>query len=144
MTLKSKVTVKIYGDDDWAMISGTSFKAALTIDYKVLCEMFGPPLPGDGHKVQAQWILTVLDEEDLDNEPRVVTVYDWKMGVDYCGPYEGVGAEYVTTWHVGAHTHAAAMSLCAYIEDWQEHKMEEDWDKFMAAQGDHWMEQHLN
>jgi len=72
----------------------TSLSGYVDATYAQLVELFGEPLPGDEYKVDAEW---VLKDEYTD---QVVTVYNYKNGVNYNGA-AGTPVEDITEWHVG-------------------------------------------
>ena len=61
--------------------------------YDELVTIFGPPMPGDGSKVDAEWRLKFADD-------TVVTIYNWKNGRAYLGP-KGVPKELIGVWNIG-------------------------------------------
>lgn len=66
-------------------LSGTSLQGFITCSYDTLCEVFGHPHGGDGHKTQAEWAVKTDDG-------TVFAIYDWKESQPV---YE------VTEWNVG-------------------------------------------
>jgi hypothetical protein len=98
--------------DYCAAMSGTSFQGQINIRYGDLVRLFGKPLPGDEYKTQAEWILRFHDYND--DRYIDVTIYDWKVGVPYCGEEHGIPATAVTTWHVGGRSKDALYVL----QDW--------------------------
>lgn len=71
---------------------GTSLSAYLTIDYAVLCELFGKPvIQTDGYKTDAEWHVSI--------NQHFVTIYNYKNGPAY-GVDQPV--EQIDHWHVGS------------------------------------------
>ena len=64
---------------------GTSLQGFITCSYDTLCEVFGEPIGGDGHKTRAEW-------EGKTSDGTVFTIYDWKES-------QPIGD--VTNWHIG-------------------------------------------
>ena len=74
---------------DFSLTNGTSKRGVVLATYDELVNAFGKPLPGDGEKTQAEWVLVFTDEDDRDS---VVTIYDWRQDTP---PQE------VKVWNVG-------------------------------------------
>lgn len=74
-------------------VTGTHLQGEMDISYKELCEKLGPPSSnGDGHKVDAEWILKFGDG-------TIATVYNYKSGPNY---NQGAGSvEGIRDWHIG-------------------------------------------
>jgi hypothetical protein len=66
-------------------INGTYLQGHITCSYNTLCEVFGDPTSGDGHKTRAEW-------EGKTSDGTVFTIYDWK---------ESQPIVDVTQWHIG-------------------------------------------
>ena len=93
----------------------TSLSAYLTIDYAVLCELFGAPvIQTDGYKTDAEWHVSI-------NE-HFVTIYNYKNGPAY-----GVETtlHQIDQWHVGGRDVAGARALHEWLrDDARVHQME--------------------
>lgn len=74
-------------------IAGTGYQGLITATYKQLVEAFGEPSKGDGYKQDAQWVLLT--------PAGVVTVYNYKDGVNYCGKEDGTPTKKIVEWHIG-------------------------------------------
>jgi hypothetical protein len=68
---------------------GTFLQGLVVATYSELVNAFGQPLPGDGEKTQAEWIVEFCDEND---DLHVATIYDWRKDTP---------PEQVTVWNVG-------------------------------------------
>lgn len=71
--------------------NGTFFVGYVLANYSELVAAFGRPLPGDGEKTQAEWIIEFRDEND---DLHVATIYDWRKDTP---------PEQVTLWNVGGY-----------------------------------------
>jgi len=71
--------------------NGTFFVGYVLATYSELVAAFGRPLPGDGEKTQAEWVIEFRDDED---RLHVATIYDWRRSEP---------AEQVTLWNVGGY-----------------------------------------
>lgn len=112
MSLPNRVlSVEVFQDYDHAM-SGTHYQGQISIRHTDLVRLFGNPLPGDGCKTEAEWLLRFHDYDA--DQYIIVTIYDWKRGPSYCGPEHGIPAEFNDLWHVGGHTADALFVL----QDW--------------------------
>lgn len=112
MSLPNRVlSVEAFQDYDHAM-SGTHYQGQISIRYTDLVRLFGKPLPGDGYKTEAEWLLRFHDYDA--DQYIVVTIYDWKRGPSYCGEEYGIPAEFNEVWHVGGHSTDALFVL----QDW--------------------------
>jgi len=73
---------------------GTFYQGMLDILYDNLVKYFGEPhTDGDGHKVDAEWVL------DIDG--TVVTIYNYKDGINYLGVPDGLPVNRIKEWHIG-------------------------------------------
>lgn len=81
-------------------INGTYLNGYLTASYKDICKILGKPDKGDGYKVDAQWICTI--------NGKVLSVYNYKDGINYLGKKEGTAKTKITNWHVGGNGDIAA------------------------------------
>lgn len=112
MSLPNRVlSVEAFQDYDNAM-SGTHYQGQITIRYADIVRLFGKPLPGDGHKTEAEWLLRFHDYDA--DQYIVVTIYDWKRCPAYCGEEYGIPAVFNDLWHVGGHSTDALFVL----QDW--------------------------
>ena len=80
-------------------VMGTSLSGYVDTTYAALKEMFGEPEEGDGYKVDAEWVLEFKDG-------TVVTIYNYKDGVNYLGAEEGIETQNITDWHIGGGNNA--------------------------------------
>lgn len=98
----------------------TSLSGYVDTTYTALVEAFGEPGPGDEYKIDAEW--TLKDDET----GQVVTVYNYKDGLNYNGP-DGTPVEYITEWHVGGHKGAADVeTVLAALKDEDEDLTDDD------------------
>ncbi len=74
--------------------NGTCLQGEITADYNELVMAFGEPTAGDEYKVDAEWCIKFANG-------TIATVYNWKNGINYCGPSEGTPTEQITHWHIG-------------------------------------------
>lgn len=90
-------TTTLTPTDNHELLNGTSLVGYVDVSYADLVATFGEPnAPGDGYKVDAEWLF-VTD----DGEP--VTVYNYKDGRNYCGD-EGKDVADIRDWHVGGNS----------------------------------------
>ena len=83
-----------HNDDNTININGTSRQGYINANYPGLCKVFGPPIGGDGFKIDWEWEL-------LFDDGTVATIYNWKNGPNYTGQ----GSPYtIKTWNVGGHS----------------------------------------
>lgn len=79
---------------------GTCLQECLDTSYSNLVACFGEPThPGDGYKVDAEWVLTFPGG-------IVATIYNYKTGPSYLGA-DGTPVADITDWHVGGHSRSA-------------------------------------
>ena len=74
--------------------NGTCLQGEITASYEDLVEAFGEPTEGDEYKTDAEWCVKFADG-------TIATVYNWKNGLNYCGPAEGTQTRKITDWHIG-------------------------------------------
>ena len=73
----------------------TCYMSEMDANYSDLVRLFGDPLPSrDGYKIDVEWLLEFDDGQ-------VLTIYNWKDGVNYCGKIKGKNPEQITNWHIG-------------------------------------------
>ena len=70
---------------------GTYLQGHVGVTYRTLVDLFGPPLRGDGDKVQVEWVIEFYDDEE--DRYHIATIYDWKQ-------YD-TRPERVLEWNVG-------------------------------------------
>ena len=87
---------------DWQTAGGTCLQGHVAANYADLVAVFGEPGPGDGYKVDAEWVL-------LFEDGTVATVYNYKDGRNYEGA-DGLDVQDITDWHVGGRS-ARAVEL---------------------------------
>ena len=107
--------------------NGTFFVGYVLATYSELVAAFGRPLPGDGEKTQAEWIIEFRDEND---DLHVATVYDWRRDEP---------AERVTLWNVGGYKFDVVSMVedaIAYARDMQAEEQDRmyQWDLDWAQQ----------
>ena len=84
---------------------GTSLQGYLTTTYAELLAAFGPSSTEfDSSKSDAEW------EIEFD-DGTVACIYNWKNGVNYCGPKHGTPVQEITEWNVGARNPAAVVLI---------------------------------
>lgn len=77
-----------------ADVNGTCLQGYVYATYAELVEAFGEPShDGDGYKVDAEW--------ELEQDGKVVTIYNYKDGLNYLGEPEGTPVENINRWHIG-------------------------------------------
>ena len=115
--------------NDYAF-SHLTFKQGFVLStYAELCETFGKPLPGDGYRTRAEWVVVFKDEHG--NLETVATIYDWRRDEPL---------DKVTFWSVGGHKHEAVECVEAaidYVKDMNNHdyaERMEQWDFEWAEQ----------
>jgi len=82
-------------------LEGTSLQGYLTATYNELVAAFGRVAPQfDDYKSDAEWDIQFEDG-------TVAAIYNWKNGVNYCGPEHGTPVQDITDWNVGARNPAA-------------------------------------
>lgn len=87
-------------DERASEFGGTSYMGEIDISYQEIVDTLGPPTDdGDGYKVDANWLL-------LFDNGTVATIYNYKDGINYCGP-EGDPVEDIRDWHIGGHDNRA-------------------------------------
>lgn len=72
---------------------GTSAQGRIEATFMELVGLFGQPLPGDRHKVDAEWQI-------MFDTGEVATIYNWKNGWAYMGP-KGKPLSQINVWYVG-------------------------------------------
>ena len=95
--------MRVEPQQDYEKSDGTCLKGYIRTTFDELTMAYGEPLPGDGYKTQAEWVLlfTMPDGEEI-----VATVYDWKKD---CSIYE------VTEWNIGGHDPRAPELVIDYL-----------------------------
>ena len=91
----TKTIFKPLTENDFDKINGTYRQATINIPYRILVDVFGEPLCGDGGKTDAEWIIEFADG-------TVATIYNYKNGIAYCGD-SGIPTEQITDWSIGGH-----------------------------------------
>lgn len=91
----TKTIFKPLTENDFDKIDGTYRQATLSIPYRILVDVFGEPLCGDGGKTDAEWIIEFADG-------TIATIYNYKNGITYCGD-SGIPTEQITDWSIGGH-----------------------------------------
>jgi hypothetical protein len=80
-----------------------------------LVQLFGEPNGGGSDKSDLSWIIVLQDERSEEERIHVITIYDWKIGKNYCGD-DGMDVEQNTNWNVGSHSKAGYHLLNRYIK----------------------------
>lgn len=88
-------------------VSGSSLQGLVHAKYSDMCRVFGEPMDGDGHKVDAEWVV-------LFDDGVMATIYNWKDGKNYCGEY-GMDVKDITEWHVGGHSVMAVAKVAKLV-----------------------------
>lgn len=108
--------------NDFKLSHGTSRRGVVLSTYAELVETFGKPLPGDGDKTRAEWVVLFRDDMDRD---VVATIYDWRRDE----PLESV-----TLWTIGGF-YSDCVDLVegaiAFVKDMKAHENEDimhQWD----------------
>lgn len=111
--MRPKYTV----ETDYTKSHLTCLQGHLNAEYYVLNKLFGNPLPGDGYKIQAEW---VIEFEDPENEGKTLvgTIYDWKMGDEYLGEGEGTLPKYIESWNIGGHSPRVVDLITKLVDDY--------------------------
>lgn len=91
----TKTIFKSLTENDFDKINGTYRQATFNIPYRILVDVFGEPLCGDGGKTDAEWIIEFADG-------TIATIYNYKNGIAYCGD-SGIPTEQITDWSIGGH-----------------------------------------
>lgn len=94
-TLNGETTMNTGFTTENVNLEGTSLQGYITCSYDTLCEVFGQPEGGDGHKTQAEWAVKTDDG-------TVFAIYDWK---EHKPVYD------VTEWNIGGKTTQAVEAL---------------------------------
>lgn len=81
-------------------VNMTSLQGQVIINYHILDAIFGEPMRGDGHKVDAEWHVRFEDG-------TVATIYNCKNGQNYLGA-DGQPVYKISTWNIGGFNHRAA------------------------------------
>lgn len=79
--------------------NGTFLQGHITAKYKDIVSKLGGPTTGDGYKVDAEWVVS--------DGATIATLYNYKDGINYCGPCEGTPVYNITDWHIGGHSRDA-------------------------------------
>ena len=83
--------------------TGTYLNGYLDAGYKDIKKAFGNPSDADGYKVDAQWTITV--------NGKVITIYNYKDGVNYNGKKHGTPKTKIRDWHIGGNGNTMQESL---------------------------------
>lgn len=102
-------TILTHNDSSFnrSLINGSSKQGSIDIAYPRLVEIFGKPMDSDDYKTDAEWWLLI--------DGTLVTVYNYKTGVNYLGEQEGVPTEELSVWSVGGNSPDAFQKLTDYI-----------------------------
>lgn len=92
-----------HNDDTTLDANRTCLQGYIDTSFDVLVQRFGRPLPGDGHKTDAEWLIKT-------DEGTTITIYNWKNGKAYNGR-SGSDIRFITRWHVGGHAKHALLVL---------------------------------
>ena len=69
------------------------------VEYSRLVQVFGEPGEGDPHKVDAEWQLTLVDDQGA---KLIDEIYNYKNGPNYLN--DGSSVEDITEWHMQQET----------------------------------------
>lgn len=100
-----------------AIFDGTHLQGYIDTSYEVLLSVFGEPTPGDGHKVDAEWLLQLEDG-------RLATIYNYKTGRNYLGP-DGLDTGDIRDWHIGGHDITVVAAVSNIIKEHCEKRIKE-------------------
>ena len=95
--------------------NGTCLQGYLEFNFKTLVQLFGEPEGGGSDKSDISWIIVLQDERSEEERIHVITIYDWKIGKNYCGD-DGMDVEQNTNWNVGSHSKKGYHLLNRYIK----------------------------
>ena len=73
---------------DFRLTNGSCLRGVINATFQEIVDAFGLPLPGDGEKVKAEWIVCF----EMDDETVIATIYDWKQD---CAPEQN------SIWNIG-------------------------------------------
>jgi hypothetical protein len=94
------------------MLNGSHLQGTVHVSYDRLVEAFSEPykwdLSNSDGKSDVEWIIEFDDG-------TIATIYDWKRGVNYCGPVEGIPAHMNTLWNIGGHSKDAVQRITAAL-----------------------------
>lgn len=97
-------------NEDEVSINGTCGRGSIKCDYATLVKTFGAPSKYfDDYKSDAEWDL-FFDNGDI------VTIYNWKNGINYCGEEDGTPTRFITDWNVGGNTDHAVRYVKECLE----------------------------
>lgn len=82
-------------------VSGTSFRASVTVPYSKLVRILGEPTYEHGDKTLADWSIQFEDG-------TIATIYDWK---NY-----GKKKEHIKIWHIGGFSNRATELVLEMLE----------------------------
>ncbi len=87
---------------------GTCYRGSIEASYHDVVALLGAPLPGDGCKTEASWVI---------QRPRkpVVTIYNYKNSRAYSPDFPKI--EDVTEWHIGGHDRSALDAALTLLGD---------------------------
>ena len=95
-------------NEDEIAVNGTCLRGYIDCSYSKLTQVFGQPSNGS-YKTDAEWHLGFEDGS-------IATIYNWKNGINYCGPDEGTPTELITDWNVGGNCANAAQLVLETLE----------------------------
>lgn len=94
------------------MLNGSHLQGQMDVSYHRLVQTFSEPnkwdLSDSDGKSDVEWIIEFEDG-------TIATIYDWKRGVNYCGPQEGIPAEKNLRWNIGGHSIDAVQRITAAL-----------------------------
>jgi hypothetical protein len=104
---------------------GTCGRGYIKATYRELTSLFGEPMPGDGHKSDAEWVIKFDDG-------TIATIYNWKDGVAYLGS-AGKRTKDITKWGIGGSDHTAPDKIQILLELHRERIQASKRDEFETA-----------
>jgi hypothetical protein len=82
-------------NEDEISVNGTWLRGYIDCSYNKMIQVLGHPFKYHNNcKTDAEWYLEFEDGS-------IATIYNWKNGINYCGPDEGTPTELITVWNVG-------------------------------------------
>jgi len=100
MKTKIELPKNIKLRDENAEWESTHLVGAIDCSYKQLVNLLGKPNSlGDDYKTDAEW--------ELEINGKVVTIYNYKDGKNYCGK-DGLATSKLRDWHIGGNVDLTA------------------------------------
>ena|ERR1035437_3026813 len=94
-TPAEKLGIKLLSEKRQMETVGTGLSGYINCPYKKLVELLGKPNnEGDGYKVDAEWAIEM--------NGKILTIYNYRDGINYNGASNGLDTEDITEWHIGS------------------------------------------